>query len=1059
MSSLSIYKASAGSGKTFQLTRNYLELLFRAENNYSSILAVTFTNKAAAELKNRVLNELVLISSHELSSSDHYDYLSTVLNRKDDVLVPRAKKILLRILEDYSHFSIGTIDEFFQQVLRGFARELGVYSGYTIELSAKPLMKLAIDRLIENALNDPNLFDWLAEGISEKIEEGQAWRRFEKDLLTIGYELLRENYSTLLLNPEQELFPKAGIKAFRQKLKALEKNFEQTLKDIATQAEKAIADAGLTVDDFTRKSGGPAGFLVNLPDKIGDTEKKLQYLDAPEKWMPKATKKDVGAMGQQVVMTVLNPLLNKTNELYHTEYFQYKLAVRIRKDLIRLGLLSALAEQITEISREKGVFLISFTNPLIHHLINDNPAPFIYERTGRYFNNFMIDEFQDTSTLQWENFLPLIKEALASGGKTILVGDAKQSIYRWRNSNWKLIASQAVKDLHPFKGNEATLQKNYRSRQDIVDFNNQFFSHAAPQVVAEIARQLDDATSEPAASELEAFKKIYTDVRQDYGRRERGGWVTIDWVQEEMQDGFPAYYPALYELICDLQRDKGFAPNDIVFLIRKNQEATELIRYFDHQKEQNTDPDVQLDLIAAENFRLDSSPVVRSIISLLRLTTDPGNYPFFGRLAMDLLMSIHGTIPPESMSLLQRKSRKEIQHALDLDHLDGLMDELDQLDLSEKIERIIRELGLAKLAGALPFIFGLKEQIKSFTASGDLPTSSDLLEWWEDEGAGKQLTMDDQVEAMRVISIHKAKGLEFPVVIIPDCSWEFDHPATLGSYLWLKTAGTVYHDLPVLPIMYHKDLMKGPFSAAYTEEKIQIFLDNLNLLYVAFTRAVDHLHVFIPLPKKKKQFHVGDVVQEVVLREQDASQPDVHRYTFGDPDTKKRRKQGERHKNLILDDYPMGDMFSKTPEASYESPQLKRGQWLHYLMEQLVTADDLEPMMAKQVVDGQITQQEAGALMESIRRIIQKQEIRDYFSGKGKVLIEKSLMVPGYGEIRPDRVVIFTNRVGILEYKTGKEQSQYTRQLDSYRKALQDMGYLHMESYLVYLDTEEIVAV
>ena len=496
------------------MTRQYLEILFREEKNYSTILAVTFTNKAAGELKDRVISELVSISRGEVDDSAHYEYLSEVLNRKEDILVPRANRILRAILKDYSHFSIGTIDEFFQSILRSFAKDVGISTGYQVELSSRNIILEAIQRLIARAADDDELLKWILDGIEDKIAEGKAWRGFEKELFDLGSELVKEQLSALFVDNDQDTFSKDKIIEFRKELRSRIKSFKNRMSAISTSSSEVLEKYGLSVDDFTRKSTGPVGFLKNLKNESYDPKKKTAYIDDSEKWVTKSCRADIRPIDIQLVDDYLNEYLREAVNLFENEYPLVQLSEQLLKQLSRLGLLSSLTNEIIQLSKEKELFLISFTNPIIAKLVQDNPAPFIYERTGRYFKHYMIDEFQDTSDMQWNNFIPLVKESLSSGGRSMLVGDAKQSIYRWRNSNWRLIESKAQLDLAEFSVDVRELVKNFRSRESIVDFINQLFSKAGNY----LCQQLEDEVagdSENATSQIQSIRHLYDNVTQD----------------------------------------------------------------------------------------------------------------------------------------------------------------------------------------------------------------------------------------------------------------------------------------------------------------------------------------------------------------------------------------------------------------------------------------------------------------------------------------------------------------------------------------------------------------
>lgn len=1054
MSDFLVYKASAGSGKTYQLTRHYLELLFRDEKNYSRILAVTFTNKAAGELKDRVLQELVLISSNQLDASKHYDYLSRLLKRKADVLVPRARRILNAILHDYSHFSIGTIDEFFQNVLRAFTRELGIFSGYKVELNARKIILQAIDRLLCKSDNDPDLFNWMLQGITEKVEEGKAWRRFEGDLLNLGYELLREQLAVMTVNPELDAFSSSKIKQFRTNLIKLENDFQEKVELISQDAREALMKTGLEVENYISTKNGPAGYLVNLQGGNYDPKTRRKYLNNPDDWVAKKTPDEIRVRAISLADSVLNSLLQRAVDLYDQDYPDVLVAAKIRQKLLALGLATILGKEIIELSQEQGSFLLSFTNPVIAALINDNPAPFIYERTGRFFKNFMIDEFQDTSDLQWTNFLPLIRDSLAEGGVSLVVGDAKQSIYRWRNSNWQLMASQAEKDLKAQGTRSYPLKYNFRSRQSVVDFNNHLFSKAGDLVRTNLASQLE-SEEKIAASSLDAFSMVYEDVKQDFGSKRTGGFVKISFCSNEASNGFPSYFEEIFDLIEDLQINHKYEPKDIVFLVRTKKQGTQLIRYFSSRLNSYSKIDgCQYGLVSGESLRLDSSAVLRCIIAFFPLIDSPGNASLLGRFALEFLTHKGDEILPSQYALLTSIDNPASLISLGINKLPELLIKAEHLDIPEIIELLIRELELGASSAAISFILAFKDSYYSQFGYNSLCSREELLTWWQETGGQEMLSMDENVNAMRVMTIHKAKGLEFPVVILPVCDWQMDHGSSKRPDLWVDTKNTIFNELPVVPVAYAKELLTGSFAKDYINEKVQIHLDNLNLLYVALTRASDHLHLFVPKPAKPSMSRISGILQEIIKPD-----PESGVYTFGDEETNNDYPTGLNTESLTANPYPTWDDPENSTSAKPESASIERGNIIHKIFEQVVTVEDISNAVEGLVNDGSLDDSDAASYVKKVRDFIQKDDLQEFYSGKGKVLREKSLLIPGKGELRPDRVVLFGKHAVVLDYKTGKVESHHKNQVRQYLNALRNMGYSPVEGYLLYFDEEKIIRI
>ncbi|MCK5822326.1 MAG: UvrD-helicase domain-containing protein, partial [Bacteroidales bacterium] len=997
---------------------------------------------------------LVMISSGKLDDSKHYDHLSYVLRQNAKVLVPRARRILIAILHDYSHFSIGTIDEFFQNILRSFTRELGIYSGYKVELNAKKVILQAIDRLVSKSDHDPDLFNWMLSGITEKVEEGKAWRRFEVDLLNLGYELLREQLAVMTVNPESNTFSAKKIKQFRTNLTKLENRYLEKVEIISQDAREALMEAGLDVADFTGKKSGPAGYLINLQGGNYDPKKRRRFLNNPDAWVAKKTPEDIRTRAVSLADSVLNSLLQKAIDLYDHDYPDVLVATKIRQKLLALGLASILGKEIIELGQEQSSFLLSFTNPVIAALIKDNPSPFIYERTGRFYKNFMIDEFQDTSDLQWSNFLPLISDSLAEGGLSLVVGDAKQSIYRWRNSNWQLMASQAEQDLKTYGVKSYPLKYNYRSRQSVVDFNNHLFSKAGDLVRNNLASQLE-SQEKIAATSLDAFYEVYKDVKQDFGSKRTGGFVKASFCNNELADGFPSHFAEIFDLIEDLQIKHKYEPKDIVFLVRTKKEGTQLIRYFTSRQDDGSEKSgCKYSIVSGESLRLDSAAVLRCIMAFFPLIDSPNDKSLLGRFALEFLTHRGKTISSSEYVLLTSLHNPESLKTLGLSNLPKLLRSAVDLNIPEAIELVIRELELGRSSAAVSFIIAFKDSFYSQFGYNSLCNKNELLEWWKETGGQEMLSMDENVNAMKVMTIHKAKGLEFPVVILPACDWSMDYSSTKRPDLWVETKDTIFNELPIVPIAYSKDLLPGSFAKDYINENVQIHLDNLNLLYVALTRASDHLHLFVPKSSKSGLSRIGGILEEIIKPDSETGI-----YTFGDEETCSDFPIGIDNVSMTFKSYPAWVDSTDDAKAEYGSASIERGNVIHKIFELVVTIEDVSEAVKSLINDGFIDVESGASYEEKVRGLIQMDELQEYFSGEGRVLCEKSLLIPEKGELRPDRVVLFGKRAAVLDYKTGKVESHHKSQVRKYINALKNMGYSPVDGYLVYFDEAEIIQV
>ena len=634
MSTIKIYKASAGSGKTFQLTRHYLELLFRETDNYKKILAVTFTNKAAGELKERVLLELVTISGDHYLKSGHFRHLADILGKEDDFVRMKAAKILRNLLQDYGKFSIGTIDHFFQRVLRSFSKELGMNSAYKLELNSGIFLNGAISLMMNDLGRDQGLMLWLGKWVDYKISRDEKWNRVEKELEAIGYEFLKEKLMEVMDDEGKKKYEEDSISDFTKLVSSIITNFENHLELFSQEARALLERHDLEISDFKGGRASPVGFLVNLgPDKIHN-KRYEEAVDNREAWY---TKSKPASIKEKVIFAWndgFNDLLKKTNEYLVQNEPEYQSSVLIRQHLYSLGLTGKLMKYINDYSDITNSLLINLTAPLLSEIIGDSPSPFLYEKVGTYYDHFMIDEFQDTSNLQWANFLPLIRNSLSDEDFSMVVGDEKQSIFRWRNSNWKLMYSTAEEDLKNFGVDKRPLGQNWRSRDSIIDFNNSFFKLAPDCIVEKYREEASDHTG-PAGLDPDLIKKLYSGVEQKKGAGKPGGYVEINFETEEDSESWDERIPHLIE---ELQMKYGNRPENIVFLVRTNRQVRSIVKLLQEYRECHPlNEKCSYSIVSSESYQLQSSAATRCIIWAIRYIIDPEENYYQSRLAYEYL--------------------------------------------------------------------------------------------------------------------------------------------------------------------------------------------------------------------------------------------------------------------------------------------------------------------------------------------------------------------------------------------------------------------------------------
>ncbi len=1021
-----------------------MELLLREPDNYKKILAVTFTNKAAGELKERVVADLVKINGSDPNSSDHFGFLKEKLNMEEGDLQKNASGILRSILQDYSHFSIGTIDHFFQKVLRSFSKEVGINNGYKLELNASTFLAGSVDLLMSDLDQDKALLSWLGKWVDYRIQNDESWARIEKDLISIGFEFLKEQLMEEMKDDWIDNYGEKAITLFSSHIRKIELSFEKELESVAGKANSLLEKYGLDSSDFKGGSRSVPSYLkvANHDPQFLKRVRPVKAIDNPEEWHKKDLKVDMRNRIVEAWNGGFNDLLKKFIDYTEKNEPLYYSAKLISQNIFSLGLSAKLMSYINKHSDQTNSLLINLTSPILNRIIDQNPSPFIYEKVGSYYDHFMIDEFQDTSKLQWANFLPLINNSLSQDDFSMVVGDVKQSIFRWRNSDWKLMAETARRDLKEFGINEMNLGKNWRSRDSIIDFNNHFFSSAPQKIIEKIKSDLANVSGQSDLNP-EAILDIYSNVLQDKGAGKPGGYVEVAFQGEGDTDSWDLKLPRLVE---DLQIKHDYKPEDITFLVRKNDQAKAIVKILQKHKEEHGIVDgCSYNIVSSESYELRNSASVRCIIWAIRYVMKPEEAYYKARLAQEYIS-------------LKRKqlSDRDYKNIIRIKEFPDVFEELLPSELIEKqelfsyssgsmlIEEIIRILQLHSEADDLPYLMALRDQVVSGIGSGN--SLDDISTWWDDQGYKFNVPMTDQKGAMRVMTIHKAKGLEFRVVIMPWCDWEMG-TVKAGQLMWVDTAGTEFSQIPMIPMMYGSQLGKSSFSSVFSMEKTQIYLDNLNLVYVAFTRAIDRLYAFCPAKMKKGSYRVSKLLEDVLSNEIVSGI-----FSFGNPDTIPTGTKDARDvKRIDFKPFPPKSFSGISGlRKTFDSSAIHHGKVMHEILERTIVISDLKDAVFSMIDRGELGQAEAKNVYDHLSSLLRRNDIADWFSGDNQVYVEKSILVPGKGEFRPDRIIEKGEELIILDYKFGDPRSSHEQQLKTYRSAIEKMDYSKVSAYLLY---------
>jgi len=1069
MPPLNIYKASAGSGKTFALTMEYLKLLYSQEGIHRHILAVTFTNKAAGEMKHRILSRLSALSQY--NGREHMEEMKQLVEatRLDEKSVSRkAGELLETILNDYSGFSVGTIDKFFQSVIRAFTREIGIQPGYNLELDHSRVLSLAVDRLFQDLGNHRELQAWLIRYAEERMEESRSWN-FKQEIIQLGMQLFKESFQGLFLKHSISVLNKENLDLFLGDLNQLER---QARSDMAATGKEALLQMerlNLSPEDFQLKSKSPATLFITAAkgEDVQFTDSKLLALEQAEKWLKKDSSQAMAALtGEQLI-----PLLN---EVYRRQVFLNTVAV-VRSNFYTLGILADTWEYVREYTRERNLFLIADSSRFLRGIIGGNQVPFVYERTGSRFHHIMLDEFQDTSLFQYDNFRPLLDNSLASGKQNLVVGDVKQSIYRWRNSDWKILASELEHDFRHQQVSTEPLVKNFRSREQIVRFNNTVFQLAAQLLSEKIGHELAGSPVKgEAEAEVERFRRAYKDVVQQIPEHLMGTGGLVKGVlfgekeipfRDQVLDAIPLWVEEI--------RKSGIEPGETAILVRTRKEGVAVAnKLLEHARLSGETR--QFRLISNESLLLIHNNSVSILVSLLRYLVQPDNE------INNTLLKYHcyllGVGPASDTAFL---FGVDISPELFFPELfTEQLELLRQLPLYELVESLIELFSLGTRTEDLPYLQAFQDVVIDLQRR-DPVGIRDFLDYWEQHGAKRGISVSEESNALRILTIHKSKGLEFKAVIVPFCDWEVSTDHRNSDILWCETEGTALERIPTVPVRFSSGMIHTLFAPAYYRERMKGYMDKINLLYVAFTRARDLLYIGIPGKEVNGVKSTGDLLQAIMNMSPEKepctaplqSYLDANVMLIGEmPDYPSRppvedswqfRSYPVNRENRSLKVRLRSDQYFVDEGGVFRTGRMY-GNVMHQLFSRISTVKDLEPVLSAMQKEGQIPEREREDLGRMIRQKISGSTVSHWFSeGETKQIYNERAILCGDGALlRPDRVIVEENRLTVVDFKFGEiEKPSYIKQVRNYMEQLGRMGYKHVDGYIWYVMLDKTVKI
>ena len=1054
---LLVYKASAGSGKTFTLAIEYIKHLIRNPYAYRHILAVTFTNKATTEMKERILGQLLGIWMNDKNSSPYLAKLTEELQMEEKDIRESAGKALNLIIHDYSRFRVETIDSFFQSVMRNLSRELELGANMTIELDNTTALSEAVDSMIEKLNRNSPVLHWLLDYIEERIQEDKQWI-VANEIKDFGKNIFNEEYIEKGNELRKTLEDKDCIKNYRRTLKALEEEASEQMKGFGEQFFGTLEINGLSVDDLNRKKTGIASYFNKLME--GNTSDDIRnqtvekHLESADNWATKTCSKRDAVIA--LANSELIPLLQKAEEFRSKNNKIINSCQLSLRHVNNIRLLTSIDEEVRQLNYENNRFLLADTNALLHNIIREGDPSFVFEKIGTNIQNVMIDEFQDTSRMQWDNFKLLLLEGLSQGADSLIVGDVKQSIYRWRSGDWNIL-NGLKKSLGVFPVKEKTLKANRRSEANIVQFNNEIFTSAS-QILNDIHRQ-------EQGEECKDLKEAYKDVEQEICREAGKGSVKITFLTEKKDINYQE--DTLENLVKEVEYmiNQGVQINDMAILVRKNYLIPLIASYFDKHTPYR--------IVSDEAFRLDASVAICMLMDALRCLVDKEN-----RIAQAQLAVAYQNEVLQNNLDLNTILLGDLNDYLPKAFVNN-QEELQLMPLYELLEKLFNIFQLSLLKEQDAYLFAFYDHVNEYLQKHSSELTS-FINYWNEKLCWKPIP-SGEIDGIRILSIHKSKGLEFHTVFLPFCDWKLENEKT--SYIWCSPQEAPFNQLQLLPINYGASMNESIYQQDYLKEKLQLWVDNLNLLYVAFTRPKNNLVVWCKDKHKNSvsQLLADSIINTSCTKEEsncDSESKDNYVYQLGNvsPSAIKHEKEASTNKLLVVPDAMPVTMESlETPiefkqsnrsadfiegEEDQSGKYIRQGQLLHTLFSCLKTEKDIPNALDRLRMEGVI---ESNEQEQQIRKLtewaLKHPKVKEWFSGTWNLYNECAIIYQENGELqtrRPDRVMMKDNQVVVVDFKFGKPQATYNQQVKEYMTLLTQMGYTHVRGYLWYVFNNEL---
>jgi ATP-dependent exoDNAse (exonuclease V) beta subunit len=1037
--SFSIYDASAGSGKTYALVKEYLKIILVAKKNdaYRNILAITFTNKAVHEMKSRIVGSLSEFAKDKPNpkAADLMLDLSRDIQLSVSDIQTKSKQIIKHIIHNYAAFDISTIDKFTHKVIRAFAHDLNLPMTFEVTLDTENLLTEAVDAIIAQAGEDDILTNLLVDFTMQKTDDDKSWD-ISREILETGRLLLNENN-----REEVTHFQDKSITEFVE--------IKSKVAEACKVLEKENSAASQSILDLIEKNGidtksFSAGHFPNhlqsiINEKFNPKNKTYHEFDDIKINKTAKDRNEIEAIIPEMIAIL---------DLIYKKFEKRDFYNAFLKNITPLSLLNTVSNELAKIQKEQNVLSIAEFNAIIYREIQNQPAPFIYERLGERYRHFFIDEFQDTSEMQWQNLIPLIDNATSSEfegekGTLMIVGDPKQSIYRWRGGKAEQFIDLS-KTHNPFNNKEKKLfhlDKNYRSYSEVIDFNNKLFYFLSSEFT-----NLD-------------YQDLYENHSHQKENNKLGGYVNISFIpklekSEDDEDALDKNELYLLATLNTIEKAKkqGFDYQEIVILTRKRSQGIAIANYLTEQN---------IPLLSSETLMIQNSSDVQMIINVLKYLKNSADIEAKAYFLLYIAnhvqkeLSVHDFIAKGK----EKTQEEEFEKWLSEFDISLSFQDIRKKSLYEAVEIIVSKFLSPTLSGNayVQYFIDIVLERDVRNQAG----IADFLNYWEKNGEKFSIPSPEGKNAVRIMTIHKSKGLEFPVVIMPFA--DEDYVRKPKDKLWLDAEKETF-GLPKVLIDNSSAVENYGEDAAlvYKQKKQEELLDNINVLYVALTRAEEQLYVISQFlePNKEGEYPYNTASFFIkYLIGIGVYDPSIMEYEFGNA-AKLSEKIIEKNemKTIPLISEILNPKSIKIAQrealmwGTQQQEAIEYGNVIHEILSFVKTKSDVDLAIMKALENGLITFIQKEAVYKSIQEIVNHSELENYFAEGNEILNEQTIIQKEGKTIKPDRMVLSKNKeVFLLDYKTGNHNPKYQMQLENYQNAIEKMGYKVTKKALIYI--------